>query len=204
MRPAFTLLAFLLAACNRAADRPETPADTVGRAAARPAPRFEDYAVTDTAFDGRGPAPVQFTSADYGGMYRTRLREGAATGPNFAGHFTVVTWGCGTGCQIAAVVDARTGRLSEQTLLTANGLQFRRDSRLLYVDPPTPEQPANCASCGTPALYEWRDGRIVPMGAGSHPHLGGPRPWRSDCTTSDTTRAASTGLYTCPQSKAKV
>src|SRR5919109_618999 len=120
MRQACLLLLIVLpVACDRPAERPATRPDTANRATAALAPRFEDYAVTDTAFGRRQPAPVQFASADYGQMYRTKLGEGAATGPNFAGHFTVVTWGCGTGCQIAAIVDARTGQLSNRTLLTA-------------------------------------------------------------------------------------
>jgi hypothetical protein len=44
-------------------------------------------------------------------MFRTRLREDSRTGTNFAGHYTVVFWGCGTGCAQLAVVDARTGRV---------------------------------------------------------------------------------------------
>ena len=43
--------------------------------------------------------------------YRTRLREGAAEGPNFAGRYTVVIWGCGTGCAQMGVVDSKTGRV---------------------------------------------------------------------------------------------
>jgi hypothetical protein len=193
-------LALLLLACDRTRQRSAAGADTARDAVAvRPTPRFEDYPVADTSLGRAHPASVVFASADYGAMYGTRLRQGAAEGPNFAGHYTVVTWGCGTGCQIAAVVDARTGRLSEQTLLSANGLQFRRNSRLLYADAPTPEQPPDCASCGVPAFYEWRAARILPVGPGPHPHLGGPRPWRTDCTPSDTTAAPATGLYTCPQ-----
>jgi hypothetical protein len=79
-------------------------------------PRFEDYPVTNR-FRGR-VAPVLIESAAYGRMFRTRLREGSHNGPNFAGEFTVVVWGCGTSCQYVAIVDARTGRLSQQTLLT--------------------------------------------------------------------------------------
>ena len=179
MRANPVLLAVLVLACERADQRSAARPNTATRIDSTPAARFGDYPVSDTSLGQPRPAGVVFVSADYGRMYGTRLRQGAAEGPNFAGHFTVVTWGCGTGCQIAAVVDARTGRLSEQTLLTANGLRFRRDSRLLYADPPTPELPPDCASCGTPAFYEWRDGRIVPVGPGLHPHLGGPRPWRT-------------------------
>ncbi len=151
-----------------------------------------------TALGRARPAQPDLASATYGPMYRTKLRDGAVAGPNFAGGYTVVLWGCGTGCQILSVVDPRTGRLSGQTLLTANGVQYRRDSRLLYVDPPTPEQPDNCASCGTPAFYEWRDGRFIPVGSGPHPHLGGPRPWQTDCAPQDTFSVSKTGPYTCP------
>lgn len=43
--------------------------------------------------------------------YRTMIREGAANGPNFAGHFAVVAWGCGSSCSERAIVDTRTGRV---------------------------------------------------------------------------------------------
>lgn len=44
-------------------------------------------------------------------MFRTRLREGFREGPNFAGHYTIVIWGCGTACLSGAVIDMRTGRV---------------------------------------------------------------------------------------------
>lgn len=189
---------------DRAADtvmRADSPAASTSSPPARPVPglRFEDYAVADTTLGRPRPAPVDLASAPYGRAYRTRVREGTARGPNFAGHFTVVLWGCGTGCQVVAVADARTGRLSRQTLLTANGVEYRRDSRLLLADPRTPEMPPDCASCGTPAYYEWRSGRLEPVGPGPHPHLGGPRPWSKECAPGDTSAVARTGPYTCPE-----
>src|ERR1700694_5182515 len=72
-------------------------------------PQFRDYFVADTY---RGvPARVNFRISPDARSYRTRLREGAAKGPNFAGHFTIVTWGCGSDCYDIAIVDARTGRV---------------------------------------------------------------------------------------------
>lgn len=44
-------------------------------------------------------------------MYRTVLREGAKQGPNFAGHYTIVTWGAGLGVFSMAVIDAKTGKV---------------------------------------------------------------------------------------------
>ncbi len=44
-------------------------------------------------------------------MYRTVLKEGAKKGPNFAGRYTIVTWGAGLGDFSLAVIDAKTGRV---------------------------------------------------------------------------------------------
>jgi hypothetical protein len=140
-------------------------------------PSFEDYPSIE-AISGR-PAPVLVESARYGRMFRTRLREGSRQGPNFAGAFTVVVWGCGSSCQIIAVIDARTGALSEQTLRTTNGVEFRPESRLFIADPVHADDPPldACVVCGVPAAYEWMDGRFNPIGSGPHPHLLGDRPW---------------------------
>jgi hypothetical protein len=140
-------------------------------------PTFSAYPARER-YSGR-PAAVQLASAGYGRAFRTKLREGAARGPNFAGAYTIVLWGCGSGCQIVAVVDARSGRLSRQTLHTMNGIDYRTDSRLLIADPidPTNPPPPGCASCGTPAAYEWDGKRFQPVGPGPHPHLEGDRPW---------------------------
>jgi hypothetical protein len=40
------------------------------------------------------------------------LRDGKEQpGPNFAGHYIVVTWACGSPCEMMAIVDAATGRV---------------------------------------------------------------------------------------------
>lgn len=80
-------------------------------------------------------------------LFRTQIRRGALAGPNFAGHYTVVTWGCGMDAYMLVVVDAITGKVYEppfgcMTLaggynLPIAGLEadanpgFRLDSKLL-------------------------------------------------------------------------
>ena len=44
-------------------------------------------------------------------MFRSVLRDGAKSGPDFAGHFSVVVWGCGADSFSLAVVDARDGKV---------------------------------------------------------------------------------------------
>ncbi|MBI3935017.1 MAG: hypothetical protein HY316_10025 [Acidobacteria bacterium] len=97
--------------------------------------RFEDYPAGDI-FRGTPAAPK--IVEPWVRMYRIRIREGISkgsgvhhydepqvrldrieayprgnqyNGPNFAGHYFVVTWGCGTGCLRMAVVDAITGKI---------------------------------------------------------------------------------------------
>ena len=71
-------------------------------------PLFENYPVTET-FTAK-PAMPKLNRPGYR-LFRTKIREGAAKGPNFAGYLTVAEWGCGSGCVSIAVVDARNGRI---------------------------------------------------------------------------------------------
>ena len=79
---------------------------------------------------------------------------------------------------MSAIIDARTGALSQQMLRTTTGLEFRRDSRLLVADPVHPGDPPleTCAACGIAAVYEWSGASFKPVGHGPHPHLVGDRP----------------------------
>jgi len=69
-------------------------------------PKFEDYPVTEV-FRGAPAPPKLLRPGDR--AFRTKIREGAANGPNFAGSYTIASWGCGSSCVSIAVVDARTG-----------------------------------------------------------------------------------------------
>ncbi|PZM08080.1 hypothetical protein [Rhizobium tubonense] len=67
--------------------------------------------------------------------FRTRIREGMAQGPDFAGEFSVIQFGCGTGCSAVVVANNRTGQPydfprggEDNTYLT---LKYHIDSRLM-------------------------------------------------------------------------
>ncbi|MFS2324989.1 hypothetical protein U2P60_06155 [Brucella sp. H1_1004] len=67
--------------------------------------------------------------------FRTRIRNGLKGGPNFAGHYSLIQFGCGTGCSAVIVSDSNTGRPmgfprgGEDNMYLS--LMFRRDSRLI-------------------------------------------------------------------------
>jgi hypothetical protein len=123
--------------------------------ARQPVPRFEDHPATES-FSGT-PAPVDLRSQPWAREYRTALRTGAAEGPNFAGAYTLVLWGCGTQCQSWAVVDARTGRVYGNPFDAELLVDFRRDSRLVVVNPVRPDE-LPWPGRPRPAYFAW-DGR---------------------------------------------
>jgi len=100
-------------------------------------PRFESYPVVEK-FKGTPARPILRTSEQR--SYRTRIREGAKKGPNFAGHYTIVEWGCGSGCLSIAIVDAATGMVWDDpfhTLIFGTGLKYDlalKDAYGNYID----------------------------------------------------------------------
>lgn len=113
-------------------------------------PGFDKFHVPDQ-FKGR-PAIVDLKSHPEAHTYRTRLREGAAKGPNFADHFTIVQWGCGSSCQRFAIIDAQTGKVYIYPGMTSNGMVYHRDSRLIVTDPISSDDMKDFES----AIPNWR------------------------------------------------
>ncbi|WP_370477075.1 hypothetical protein [Tamlana flava] len=103
-----------------------------------PKTTFEDYHVEVY----KGPlATPNFSTNPKAKQFITRIKEACAEGVNFAGHYTLVLWGCGTACQMGVVVNRKTGAISEffDTLL---GVEFKKDSNLIIknsgaIDPAT-------------------------------------------------------------------
>lgn len=107
------------------------------------APKFGDFPAKVSL--SSAIAPVNLASHPRAKKFRSRLRDGALLGPNFAGVFTVVNWGCGVACQELAIVDARSGRVFFPQAVKNNAyhyvrelplpapFQFRTDSNLLVV-----------------------------------------------------------------------
>ena len=80
--------------------------------------------------------------------HATRISKAASAGPNFAGHYRVVDWGCGSSCGVYVIVDEESGKvfappeISKGVDLGFAGPKFRVDSSLMVV-----------ASCAEPKVY---------------------------------------------------
>ena len=83
--------------------------------------------------------PVRIVSHD-DHEFRTMLRDASGQAPNFAGHYVLTSWGCGSPCIQTVAIDVRTGRTSWLPFTLCcwptgvdDPRQFRRDSRLLLL-----------------------------------------------------------------------
>lgn len=104
-------------------------------------PVFADHPVTER-FAGT-PVQPDLESAPNAKQFATRIREGAKKSPNFAGHYTIIEWGCGSECQRSVIVDAKTGAIYFPNFTSSWGLLYRLDSSLLIVNPVPPEAVAD-------------------------------------------------------------
>ena len=73
----------------------------------KPRPKFSDYPVKKI-YRGKPARPVITKEWHF---YRTMIRRGADYEVEFAGHYTIPRWGCGTNCNVFVIVDSISGRV---------------------------------------------------------------------------------------------
>lgn len=79
---------------------------------------------------------LNFKEYQYKKMFITVTKEGVKEdGVNFAGKYCFVSWGCGSPCQMSAVVDMESG-IVYNGIPSAIGYRFKKNSRILIVNPP--------------------------------------------------------------------
>ncbi len=98
-------------------------------------PEPSQYLVPETDIFKGKPVPVDLTSYPKAATYKTKLQEGTQKGANFAGHYAVVTIGCGTQCQENWVIDVKTGKILDK-FSSIIGTNFQLGSSLMIVNPP--------------------------------------------------------------------
>jgi hypothetical protein len=110
-------------------------------------PRFEDYPVKSHA--ERGPSASIYRARDISSAeeYAQKVRAAAKEGPNFAGHYAIVTSSCGMICVNLSILNIKTGKIyeapfgaigdmpcsKESQKLSEIGIDYRLNSRLLIV-----------------------------------------------------------------------
>lgn len=88
-------------------------------------------------FEGK-PAPVNFSKFPEAKTYYSVITGGATLGPNYAGHFTFISWGCGTSYFSYAIVDSITGDIVAYPGYCTEFIalpSYNIDNRLLVFNP---------------------------------------------------------------------
>ncbi len=107
-------------------------------------PDFKEFPARKV-YRGR-PAPPKLNKDQR--MFRTVIRRGARMKVEFAGHYTVPQWGCGSACSDFAIVDSTNGTVYDGFVVTDfplewfeqhtnedfDRLEFHPDSRLLKIN----------------------------------------------------------------------
>lgn len=93
----------------------------------QPKTSFKDYPVD--IYEGKLADPDFSTDPD-SKRFITRIKNECANGINFAGQYTLVTWGCGSPCQSGVIVDRKTGEIFGG-YGTSLGSEFRKNSKLI-------------------------------------------------------------------------
>jgi hypothetical protein len=136
-------------------------------------PRFEDFRVP-TPISKR--KDIAIIASDDGGPtetpdhFKKRIRDAAKGGPDFAGHYTVVKWTCGSNCAGLAITDVLTGAVYDTPFMLVTGgvyvppnevISYRLDSNLLIIkgSVETPSTESN-GPWGT-FYYRWDGRRLI-------------------------------------------
>lgn len=143
---------------------------------------FEHYP-TREAFSGVS-APLDLESNPIGPKFKTRITEAYTGKPNFSGHYTLASWGCGRECIAFVVIDNTSGRIYGDYISekltdghSSYGIDFHLESSLIIVNPTEETSPDFLQSMdehqknflkegmGTyPTKYlKWEENNLIPV-----------------------------------------
>ena len=93
------------------------------------------------------------------------LRQGV----NFAGHYTIVDWGCGMMCKNMCIVNRLTGKVSFPEIPDSHidgywGVRYRKNSRMIWTNTAVLEEAPGYYDTFWeiyPEIYEWKNERAI-------------------------------------------
>lgn len=122
---------------------------------------FADFLVSDNT---KPPLSApDFNSHYLGKRYRTMIRLGCEEGINFAGKYTLATWGCGSNCIESAIIDRRTGRIFSGPT-SAGFMKYQPDSKLIICCPTDSSGYYDYFTFyAYPTYYLWENERLIEL-----------------------------------------
>jgi hypothetical protein len=133
--------------------------------------RWDNYKV-DKEYKGKLSSP-DFSTDPGAKQFITRIKEECKKlGVNFAGHYTIVEWGCGAACQQMAIVDRISGQIIYSQIPFDkvdghSGTNYKINNRMLIINTEALSEYDNYEPgyrrfdfWRIPAVYELKDGRL--------------------------------------------
>jgi hypothetical protein len=133
--------------------------------------QFADYPTHPVALQRPSEAVISKYDVTEKGRFLQAVRDVVSDGPDFAGRYAIVTWGCGTWCWNIVIADVVTGRVYDAPFVAAIGfpqvthgelIQRRADSSLLVVSgclEMRDGQQLRAGPCGT-FYFNWSADRL--------------------------------------------
>jgi hypothetical protein len=119
--------------------------------------QYEKFSVDK--FAGRR-AGINYSNNNTARRFRSAIKWSIDKfGVNFAGHYNLATWGCGTSCQNGAITDLKTGKVYDIPMASFD-YEFRNDSKLLVVNPPDSTGYYDDCSYCEPELWVWNESKM--------------------------------------------
>jgi len=115
---------------------------------------------------------IDFRNNSEARTFRTRLSEALLGGVNFAGHYVVAGWGCGTGCISGAIIDARNGKVYWPLPMYAlsvwwdgenyadKPIDYQKNSRLVILRGSPGVKDSETEKPNGEYFYEWRNNSL--------------------------------------------
>ncbi len=130
--------------------------DTVGKEKFSYTIDYGKY-IVDT-FSGKR-AKINYSSSKTAKRFRSTIRWSIDNfGTDFAGHYNLAMWGCGTDCLNGAITDLKTGRVYDIPPASLD-YKFKQNSRLLVINPPDSLGYYDSCSYCEPELWLWNDNK---------------------------------------------
>jgi hypothetical protein len=138
-------------------------------------PQYSDYA-TALMCKKKMPLALDFSSDKKAVAFRSRLEAVANDDPNFAGHYILTSWGCGTFCEQLAIIDVETGKVYmpqinnpawENYLIGWSYETPHADSKLLIVNAQLTTVPRSDPNAlkgkfrREKAYYKWENNKLI-------------------------------------------
>ncbi len=125
-------------------------------------PSFKDYSV---GMYTKKLALPNFSTYPKAKLFKTRIEDACKDGVNFAGHFTLVSIGCGSACQAHYIVNRKSGRITP-IFVSSLGVSYEKDSKLIIKNAGAIDNSTNlielCPYCEV-SHYTWEENTLKPL-----------------------------------------